>query len=392
MPFRVFDILLVFLRLGLTSFGGPVAHLGYFHDEFVSRRKWLDEHFYADLVALCQFLPGPASSQVGLAIGLSRAGVFGAIAAWIGFTLPSAILLVAFGLGISHFQNYLAGNWLHGLKLAAVPIVALALWGMGKKLCYDRARAAIAILSAIIASSFSLGFGQVAAIILGGVIGRMYLKDPNTLPHTPIESHISRRWGTLSLVTFVALLFLLPTLASVSCMQSLNLFDSFFRAGSLVFGGGHVVLPLLKSAVVDPGWVSADSFMAGYGAAQAIPGPLFTFSAYLGAVSTVPPSGWIGGALCLVAAFLPSILLVFGVLPFWEAIRKYEAMRSAVQGVNAAVVGLLLAAFINPVWTSAIQTPKDFALAIVGFLLLMFLKAPSWAVVLLTAVASGLFL
>lgn len=387
---RVFEVFLVFLRLGLTSFGGPIAHLGYFHDEFVKRRKWLDEHAYADLVALCQFLPGPASSQVGLAVGLSRAGVFGSIAAWIGFTIPSAIILVLFGLGISHFHDQIGGNWLHGFKVVAVPIVAQALWGMGKKLSYEKIRATISIVGAVLASTLPFGFGQVGVIILGGIVGRIYLSDSAELPHDPIKTSFGHKTAAIILAVFVAMLVLLPMAADISGSQSVKLFDSFFRVGSLVFGGGHVVLPLLKSEVVTPGWVSPDAFMAGYGAAQAIPGPLFTFTAYLGAVSRIPPSGWLGAIICLVAAFLPSFFLVFGTLPYWEKIRKYQGMRSAMQGINAAVVGLLLAAFYNPVWTSGILSAKDFGLATIGLLLLIFWKTPSWAVVIVTALASGL--
>lgn len=389
---RATEVFLVFLRLGLTSFGGPIAHLGFFHDEFIKRRRWLDEHSYADLVALCQFLPGPASSQVGIAVGLHRAGVLGAIAAWVGFTLPSALILIAFGFGIANFHGLMGAGVLHGLKLVAVPIVAQALWGMGTKLCADRIRATIAIVGTALVLILPFGFGQVGVILLGGICGRILLHDSKDLPHTPMKTNMSKNIAAMMLVVLVCLLVFLPLAAAISGLQSIKMFDSFFRAGSLVFGGGHVVLPLLKSEVVTPGWVSADSFMAGYGAAQAIPGPLFAFSAYLGTVSQIPPSGYIGALICLVAAFLPSFLLVFGTLPFWEQIRKYQGMRSAMQGINAAVVGLLLSAFYNPVWTSAILSPRDFAFAAIGFLLLVFWKMPSWAVVLLTAISGGAFL
>lgn len=387
---RFLEVFLVFLRLGLTSFGGPIAHLGYFHDEFVKRRKWIDEHSYADLVALCQFLPGPASSQVGIAIGLHRAGLLGAFAAWTGFTLPSALILVAFGFGVTSFHGQMGEGVLHGLKLVAVPIVAQALWGMGTKLCTDKIRATIAIVGSVLASTLPFGFGQVIVIVLAGLAGLALLTDPSLLPHVPMKTNISRSMAALILAAFGVLLLLLPLTANVSGMQPLKLFDSFFRAGSLVFGGGHVVLPLLKSEVVSPGWVSADAFMAGYGAAQATPGPLFAFTAYLGTVSQVPPSGLRGALICLVAAFSPSFFLVFGALPFWEQIRKYDRMRSAMQGISAVVVGLLLSAFYNPVWTSAIFSARDFGLAAVGFLLLVFWRTPSWAVVLLCATVSGL--
>ena len=389
---RVGEIFLIFLRLGLSSFGGPIAHLSYFHHEFVSRRKWFDEQSYADLVALCQFLPGPASSQVGIAIGLSRGGAIGAIAAWIGFTLPSALILTIFALGISTFGSNIGSGWLHGLKIVAVSIVAQALCGMASKLCVGRERASIAILSAIFASVLPFAFGQVGVIIAGGFVGWFFLKDASQLPHTPIKAHISHRTAAIILSCFVGLLVVLPIMARLTDIQSLKLFDSFFRAGSLVFGGGHVVLPLLKSEVVNSGWVTGDAFMAGYGAAQAIPGPLFTFTAYLGAISKIPPSGPIGAGICLITAFLPSFFLVFGTLPFWEQIRKYQSMRSAMQGINAAVVGLLLAAFYNPVWTSAIFSAKDFSLALFAFLLLIFWKMPSWSVVVLSAAIGGILL
>lgn len=386
------EIFFIFLRLGLTSFGGPIAHLSYFHDEFVLRRKWFDEHHYADLVALCQFLPGPASSQVGISIGLSRAGVLGAIAAWIGFTLPSALIMIAFAFGIASFGNEISHGWLHGLKIVAVAIVAQALWGMGRKLCPEKKRATVAVFAALFAIIFPFALGQVGIIVAGGIIGWLFLKETTSLPHEPMRMPLTRRAGASFLAIFFALLFLLPVAANRSASQEIKLFDSFFRAGSLVFGGGHVVLPLLKAEVVNPGWVSSDAFMAGYGAAQAIPGPLFTFSAYLGAVSKIPPAGWLGAFICLIAAFLPSFLLILGALPFWERLRRVESMRFAMQGINAAVVGLLLSAFYNPVWTSAILSPKDFGIAAVCFLLLVFWKAPSWSVVIFSAVVGGLWL
>lgn len=385
---KTFEVFFLFLKLGLTSFGGPIAHLGYFHDEFVKRRKWLDEHSYADLVALCQFLPGPASSQVGIAIGLSRAGIAGSFAAWLGFTLPSAIALTVFAFGVTSLTNLLGASWLHGLKLAAVAIVAQALWAMGSKLSNGKLKAAITLVSAILVSWLPFAFGQIAVIALAGLIGWRFLSEGKTPPHSPIQTGITRFAATLILLVFAILLFTLPFLAQGSNNQSIQLFDSFFRAGSLVFGGGHVVLPLLKSEVVNPGWVTADAFMAGYGAAQAIPGPLFTFSAYLGAVA----AGWLGAVICLIAAFLPSFFLVFGAFPFWEEIRKNQSMRSAMAGINAAVVGLLLAAFFNPVWSSAIHTPKDYGVALLAFLLLAVIKWPSWAVVIVTALCSGLLL
>jgi chromate transporter len=386
-PFEIFSI---FLRLGLTSFGGPIAHLGYFRKEFVERRKWLDEHAYADLVSLCQFLPGPASSQVGIAIGLSRGGIPGSIASWLGFTLPSAILLVLFGLGLSFVGANLGSGWLHGLKIAAVAVVAQALWGMGKSLSPDKVRASIAICAAAIATLIPSSLGQVGAIVASGLFSWAFLQYSATLPHSFIQTTTSKATGMALLLIFVLLLLLLPVAAVGSNNYVLKLFDSFYRAGSLVFGGGHVVLPLLQSQVVPSGWVSNDVFLAGYGAAQAVPGPLFTFAAYLGAVSKQTPSGWAGAVIALVAIFLPSFLLVIGVIPFWERLRRYEAIQRAMLGINAAVVGILLAAFYNPVWTSAIQSATDFCLAAIAFLFLVFWKSPPWIVVLLAAVVTGL--
>lgn len=383
----VLEVFLLFLRLGLTSFGGPIAHLGFFHDEFVSRRKWITEHAYADLVALCQFLPGPASSQVGMALGLSRAGYFGAIVAWLGFTLPSAIILVLVGLGISSLAEFLSSGVLHGLKISAVAVVAQALWLMAKKLCPDRARATLAISATIIAVVFSSALGQVSAIIVGGVFGWLFLKDAVDLPHEPLHIKMRRATGGAVLTVFFVLLSVLPFLVSLYHNHAIQIFESFFRAGSLVFGGGHVVLPLLQAEVVIPGWVSADSFMTGYGIAQAIPGPLFAFSAYLGAVSKVEPAGWIGASIALVAAFLPSFLLIIGILPFWERLRTIRFVRCALMGINAAVVGLLLAAFYDPVWTSAIAHIADFLVAALAFLLLTMWNVPSWAIVALCAFA-----
>ncbi|MGZ3743889.1 MAG: chromate efflux transporter [Pseudobdellovibrionaceae bacterium] len=389
---KYFEVFWVFLRLGFTSFGGPIAHLSYFHDEFVSRRKWINEHAYADLVALCQFLPGPASSQVGIAVGLNRAGILGAIVAWIGFTLPSAIILILFGLGISKFSVSMDAGWLHSLKVVAVAVVAQAIWGMGVKLCPDKERMTITGVACILTGLIPSGWMQIGVIILGGIAGVFSLRSTATLPHVPVEIPLSKRQGTFFLTLFVALLLVLPPLSEFSGSHGLKMFDSFYRAGSLVFGGGHVVLPLLQAEVVPTGWVSNDAFMAGYGAAQAIPGPLFTFTAYLGAVSSMAPNAWSGAVLCLIAAFLPAFLLVLGVLPFWEKLRGFKNMRYAMLGINAAVVGLLIAAFYHPVWTSGITNIKDFSLALGGFILLAFWRMPSWAVVLLSATMGALFL
>jgi chromate transporter len=384
------EVLAVFTRLGLTSFGGPIAHLGYFRAEFVARRRWLDEAAYADLVALCQFLPGPASSQVGLSIGLLRAGVPGALAAWVGFTLPSAIALTIFALGVGTLGVSDAG-WLHGLKIVAVAVVAQAVWGMARTLAADRPRATLAILAAGALLLWPHPLAPVVVIAAGGLIGWRCLTVSPLDAVSSLTVPLGRRFAVGCWVALVGLLIGLPLLRQVASSPALALFDSFFRVGSLVFGGGHVVLPLLQSEVVPPGLVSAESFVAGYGAAQAVPGPLFTFSAYLGAARTVPPNGVAGAALALVAIFLPSFLLVFGALPFWNTLRARPAVQTAMAGINAAVVGLLLAALYQPVWTSAILGPADFALALVDFGLLVFWKLPPWLVVVLSALG-GAFL
>ncbi|HEX2930692.1 MAG TPA: chromate efflux transporter, partial [Candidatus Binatia bacterium] len=343
------EVLGVALRLGLTSFGGPIAHLGYFHDEYVVRRKWLDERSYGDLVALCQFLPGPASSQVGMAIGLKRAGLGGAFAAWLGFTLPSALALTLFAFGVGAFVGSAAAGWLHGLKIVAVAVVAQALWGMAKNLCPDRQRATLAIVAAIIMLAFQNAAIQLLALFAAGLIGWLTLPPANLGTESQSQFPIGKRLGVVAWVIFFALLLGLPVLRQFSASQPIAVFDSFFRVGSLVFGGGHVVLPLLQAEVVSPGWLSNEQFVAGYGAAQAVPGPLFTFSAYLGAVM----NGWQGALLALIAIFLPSFLLVIGALPFWDLLRSKRGVQSALSGVNAAVVGLLLAALYRPIWISA---------------------------------------
>ena len=379
-------VFLTFLQLGLTSFGGPVAHLGYFREAFVERRRWIDERSYADLLALCQFLPGPASSQVGIGIGLSKAGLPGAFAAWFGFTLPSALALIIFGYGILKFQETIPTGVLHGLKVVAVAVVAQAVWGMARTLCPDTPRITLAALAAVAVISSPTPIMQVAVIVLGGITGVLFLQSNTHEDSSSLWIETSRSIAIIALALFLVLLIGLPLIAGSLSSQSLSLFDSFYRSGSLVFGGGHVVLPLLQSEVVPTGWVSNDAFLAGYGAAQAVPGPLFTFSAYLGTVAGPTPNGWLGGLICLVAIFLPSFFLVIGTLPFWDALRQLGPIQRALTGVNAVVVGLLLAAFYHPVWTSGILSPGDFALGICAFTLLVFWKIPSWLIVILTAV------
>jgi chromate transporter len=370
-----------FLRLGLTSFGGPTAHLGYFRTEFVERRKWLDEPSYADLVALCQFLPGPASSQVGIAVGFLRAGYLGALAAWLAFTAPSAALLVLFAYGVADNGAMLSQGWVHGLKIAAVAVVAHALLGMMRTLTPDRIRASVALLAAIIALAVPSAFGQIGAIVIGGLLGLLCLPPGTAPPRREPANLPGRAAGLAALGLFALLLAGLPLLESVTGSGSLALFNGFYRIGSLVFGGGHVVLPLLQAELVPAGWIGNDAFLAGYGAAQAVPGPLFTFAAYLGAVI----GGWRTALLCLVAIFLPSFLLVTGALPFWGILRAKPAVQSALRGVNAAVVGLLLAAFYDPVWTAGIVSRGDFGLAAAAFLLLLMWRTPPWLVVLICA-------
>ncbi|XSG81646.1 MAG: chromate efflux transporter [Methyloligella sp. ZOD6] len=379
-----------FLKLGLTSFGGPIAHLGYFRDELVTRRRWLDDQAYADLVALCQFLPGPASSEVGFALGLKRAGLLGAIAAWTAFTLPSAIVLVLFAFGASLFEGPTGQSVLHGLKLVAVAVVAQAVWGMAQKLCPDRIRASIAVAGALIAIFFAGSIGQIAAIVLGALLGLWLCRDIATPDSLHTRFPIGRRAGAVALILFFLLLIGLPLANAVFDLQALSYFDAFYRSGALVFGGGHVVLPLLQEAVVQPGWVSGDAFLAGYGAAQAVPGPLFTFAAYLGAVMGPAPNGVLGAALCLIAIFLPGMLLLLGTLPFWDVLRTRPKMQSAMAGTNAAVVGILGAALYSPVWTSAVLSPYDFALALLAFVLLTVWKSPPWIIVILMAAGAVL--
>jgi chromate transporter len=383
------EVLRVFLRLGLTSFGGPVAHLGYFRVEFVARRQWLDEAAFADIVALCQFLPGPASSQTGIAIGMLRAGLPGGLAAWLGFTMPSALVLIAFGYGIAWFGDLSHAAWLHGLKIVAVAVVANAVWGMARSLCPDKERATLAVAAAILATALPSAAGQIGAIVAGGLIGWAWLKAEPRGAGLPIALAVPRALSIASLALFFVLLGGLPLLRVAVPSQPVALIDAFYRSGALVFGGGHVVLPLLQAEVVPPGWVSNDAFLAGYGAAQAVPGPLFTFAAYLGTVMGPSPNGWLGGLICLVAIFLPSPLLLIGALPLWDRLRRQNAVQAGLNGVNAAVVGLLLAALYNPVWTSAILAPRDFAIGLVAFLLLALWAAAPWLVVILGAAATA---
>jgi chromate transporter len=385
------EVFLVFLKLGVSSFGGPIAHLGYYRNELVVRRKWLDETTYADLVALCQFLPGPSSSQAGFSLGVLRGnGLLGGLAAWFAFTMPSAVIMFAFAMGAASFTGPVAEGFLHGLKLVAVAVVAQAIWGMACSLTPDRPRAAIALAAVAVVVTFAGSIAQIAAIALGACAGLWLCRGEAP----PVSGHlnfpVTRLSGGIALLLFAALLLLTPVLAAASGSHTIAMFDAFYRSGALVFGGGHVVLPLLQAQVVNPGWVSNETFLAGYGLAQAVPGPLFTFAAYLGAVMNSPPNGLAGAAIALVALLLPGMLLVYGMLPFWDAMRARPAAQAALRGTNAAVVGILGAALYNPVWTSAVTSGRDFALALAGFLLLTVWKLPSWVVVVLLAAAGAL--
>ncbi|MGA1287217.1 MAG: chromate efflux transporter [Rubrivivax sp.] len=397
----VLEVFSVFLHLGLTSFGGPVAHLGFFRQEFVTRRRWLDERAYADLVALCQFLPGPASSQVGFALGLSRAGLRGALAAWAGFTLPSALALIALALGLAQADDALPAGVLHGLKLAAVAVVAQAVWGMARALCQGAVRATLMVAAAV-AVLWLPGLAMQFAVLAGAAAVGLWRLRPQAEPDLTamtglsapptgapgaadpgdLRVPVSMRMAGVCLAIFMGLLLALPLAASVLRDPALAQFDAFYRAGALVFGGGHVVLPLLEAEVVASAWVPEEVFLAGYGVAQAVPGPLFTFAAFLGASMSTGPAGWAGGLLCLVAVFLPGLLLVLGTLPFWAVLRRQVAAQAALAGVNAAVVGWLLAALFQPVWSAAVQGPKDVSVVLLALLALTVWKTPPWAVVL----------
>lgn len=381
------EVLGVFSRLGCTSFGGPVAHLGYFRAECVVRRRWLGEAAYADLIALCQFLPGPASSQTAVSLGILRAGVPGGLAAWFGFTMPSAIAMVLFAYGVGRIGNINDAAWLHGLKLVAVAVVAQAVWGMARSLLPDRARVTLAVGAAVLVLAVPTSVGQIAAITAGALLGWALIREPPREIAGELGISLPRAFGLGALVAFFGLLVVLP-LAAGGGAHTLQLIDRFYRAGALVFGGGHVVLPLLHQAVVPPGWIGDSRFLAGYGAAQAVPGPLFTFAAYLGTAMQPAPRGWIGGLICLLAIYLPSFLLLLGVLPFWDALRRQPAVQAALRGVNAAVVGLLLAALYTPIWTSAVNSPRDFGIGLVAFVLLVFWKLPPWLLVILAALGT----
>lgn len=381
------EIFLVSTRLGLTSFGGPTAHLGYFHEEYVRKRKWMDEKSYADLVALCQFLPGPSSSQVGIGIGIMRAGILGGITSFIGFTFPSVVVLIVFALLLTGFDVGNAG-WIHGLKIVAVAIVAHAIIGMAKSLTPDLKRKAIAIFALLVTLLWQTAFTQIGVILVAACIGLLLLKQENDEGRVESRFPISKRVGGICLLAFFGLLVALPLLKEATDSYWVAMFDSFYRSGSFVFGGGHVVLPLLEKEFVPTGWMSGEAFLAGYGVTQAVPGPLFTFAAYLGTVM----NGWQGGIVATIAIFLPAFLLVIGALPFWDQLRNHPKITGAIMGMNAAVIGLLIAAFYSPIWTSAVLEAKDFALAVILFSMLAYWKLPPWVVVVAGAIAGGILL
>ncbi len=388
------EILLIFLRLGCTSFGGPVAHLGYFRAEFVAKRQWLSEATFADLVALCQFMPGPASSQTGMAIGLIRGGWLGMLAAWVGFTLPSALAMTLFAYGIEYIGDPSQAGWLHGLRLVAVAVVAQAVWGMARSLAPEKERASVAVAACLLCLAIPSSVGQVGAIVLGGVIGVLALPRvaPALRQKDALNVGIPVPAAVALLTLFIVFLAGLPVLTRSVDIQWVHLVDAFYMAGSLVFGGGHVVLPLLQGAVVTPGWVGQNVFLAGYGATQAMPGPIFTFAAFLGAVEGPSPNGWVGAIVATVSIFASSFLLVGGLLPFWDRLRHRLGVQATMRGVNAAVVGVLLAALYNPIWTGSVHGPIDFSIVLVAFLLLTAWAQAPWLVVFIGAVAGVWFL
>lgn len=388
-PGGILEVAGAFLRLGCLSFGGPIAHLGYLRAELVEKRRWLDDAHYGDLVALCQFLPGPASSQVVFALGMQRAGLVGALVASVCFTLPSAVLMIAFAYGVGRAADLSGAGWLHGLKLAAVAVVAQAVWGMGKKLCTDRARVTLCIGSAAVLLAAPGAVAQLGVIAAGGLVGFWRYRDTIGAGPAPAATRGARGHvaAALALAAFLALLVGLPALAAATGSRDLAVFDSFYRSGSLVFGGGHVVLPLLRAEVVPRAWLTDDQFLAGYGAAQALPGPMFAFAAYLGAAMSPASASWLRGLWCLLAIFLPAWLLIGGALPFWHRLRAARGARAALAGANAAVVGVLLAALYDPVVTGSVRGPRDAVAALLAFGLLEHWKVPPWLVVAASAAA-----
>lgn len=380
------EILYVSTKLGLTSFGGPIAHLGYFHNEYVIKRKWIDEKTFNDLVALCQFLPGPASSQTGFGIGMIRGGLIGGIISWVGFTLPSAIILTLFAFFLQDI-NLLNAGWIYGLKLVAVAIVAQAIFTMGQKFSNNKISFTIMVIACAISLLWKSPFSQIVIIILSGISGFYLFKNTLPLQVQDVEVKIKHEYSIISLLIFFILLILFPILSTFYPNIWLQIINIFYNTGAFVFGGGHVVLPLLENKLIPLGLITKDKFLAGYGIAQAIPGPLFTFSAYIGAVI----SGWKGAVIATISIFLPSLLLVAGVFPFWDSIRKKEGVQGTLAGINACVVGILLSAFYNPIWVSSIFTPKDFIFALSLFTLNNFWNISPFILVVISVIGGILF-
>jgi chromate transporter len=386
------EVLLVFLRLGCTSFGGPIAHLGYYRRELVERRRWCSEGTFAEIIAIAQSLPGPASSQTGFALGVVRAGWLGGIAAWIGFTLPSAALMFAFAYGHAFLGGSAGSALLHALQIVAVAVVAQAVLTMQRSLAPDALRLALAAIAACVVLFLPTHFATLIAIGLGALIGLAFFRKHHQHSSEPFALHLSRRAGVAAGSAFLLLLVLSQLLAHFTQWQSLQVFSAFYRSGALVFGGGHVVLPLLEDAVVASGWVTQQAFLAGYGAAQALPGPLFAFAAYLGAVVHAASSPLLYGLLGLIGIFAPGLLAMAAVLPFWSAFRDNIAAQAALKGINSSVVGILLAAFIHPLWSFTIHLPSDLCFALLAFAMLVLWKLPSWIVVISTVAAYMLFI
>ncbi len=376
------EVARVFHRLGWTSFGGPSAHFAYFRHEFVLRRRWLDEQAYAEWLAFVQLLPGPSSSQLAVILGIGRAGLPGGLLAWLGFTLPSALIMLGFALVVEQWGGHFHEGWLHGLKVVVLGVVAQATLSMFRRLCPDWPRRVLALVALTVALALAGSPGQLSAIALGGLVGWLRLGHRvGVEAQAPTRMPVRRRTGVVCLALFFGLLLLLPAMRTLDPSGVLALLDGFYRAGALVFGGGHVILPLLQAEVVRPGFVGQELFLAGYGVAQALPGPIFTFATYLGALAAVPLPALLTAALCLLVLFLPSVLLLLGVLPFWTTLRALPGMGGALAGVGAAVVGLLGAVLIDPIWPTAIQTPLDLLLAGAVFAVLLWGRMPPWLVV-----------
>ena len=386
------DVFLVFLKLGFTAFGGPVAHLAFFREEFVVRKKWVTESDYSEIIALCQFLPGPASSQVGLTVGLSRAGYLGSIAAWLGFTMPSAVMLLLLALVYSNYGDIIPSGLLSGLKIVTVAVVAQAVWGMSRSICTDTTRITIMLFSAVLLLLLQSIYAPILVIFIAGIFGVLLFKPALDSTKSELIFSISRFSGAVWFLIFLLLLFGLPILQLVVNQPIIDVISAFFRSGSLVFGGGHVVLPLLENEMVKTAWVSKEAFLAGYGATQAVPGPLFTFSAFLGGVLNGPISGVAGGLLALFSIFLPSFLLVYAILPFWQNVRTKPRVRAALVGINASVVGILFAALYHPVFVGGVSGTNDFIGVIVAFGALMFWRLPPWLVVIAGGTIGALIL